>query len=90
MNTLDRVSVHYHVHLDVAGALINMTDQDLDGLFQRNPSGEPLTAAEARRVLTEHLANGRRVIPLGPACEGFDYSGTGCPGHLAEDEANHG
>ncbi|MBP2482931.1 hypothetical protein J3A72_003223 [Stenotrophomonas sp. PvP093] len=89
MNTFDRVPVHYHVHLDVAGALINMTDRDLDGLFQRNPSGEPLTAAEARRVLTDHLANGRHVIPLAP-CEGFDYSGTGCPGHLAEAEADHG
>lgn len=89
MNTFDRVPVHYHVHLDVAGALINMTDRDLDGLFQRIPSGEPLTAAEARRVLTDHLTNGRHVIPLAP-CEGFDYSGIGCPGHLAEAEADHG
>ncbi|HFT7412110.1 TPA: hypothetical protein ACOD9X_004551 [Stenotrophomonas maltophilia] len=89
MNTFDRLPVHYHVHLDVAGALTNFTDQDLDGLFQRNPPGEPVTAAEARRVLTDHLANGRHVIPLAP-CEGFDYSGTGCPGHLAEAEADHG
>jgi hypothetical protein len=89
MNSSDRLPVHYHVHLDVAGALTNFTDQDLVGLFQRNPPGEPLTAAEARRVLTDHLANGRHVIPLAP-CEGFDYSGTGCPGHLAEAEADHG
>lgn len=89
MNTFDRVPVHYHVHLDVAGALINMTDRDLDGLFQRNPSGEPLTAAEARRVLADHLASGRKVIPLAP-CEGFDYTGTGCPGHVAADEVDHG
>ena len=89
MNTSDRLPVHYHVHLDVAGALTHFTDQDLDGLFQRNPPGEPVTAAEARRVLTDHLANGRHVIPLAP-CEGFDYSGTGCPGHLAEAEADHG
>ncbi|QZN81657.1 hypothetical protein K5K93_04270 [Stenotrophomonas sp. DR822] len=54
-----------------------------------NPPGDPVTAAEARRVLTDHLANGRRVIPLAP-CEGFDYSGTGCPGHLAAAEADHG
>ncbi|WP_313415497.1 hypothetical protein [Stenotrophomonas sp.] len=89
MNTSDRLHVHYHVHLDVAGALTNFTDQDLDGLFQRSPHGEPVTAADARRVLTDHLANGRRVIPLAP-CEGFDYSGAGCPGHPEAAEADHG
>ena len=91
MNSSERIPVRYHLHLDVAGALVNMTDRELDGLFERTPSGEPLSAAEARRVLTEHLANGRRVIPLA-ACEGFDYSGTGCPGHLslATAEASHG
>lgn len=89
MNTSDRLPVHYHVHLDVAGALTSFTDEDLDGLFQRNPTGEPVTAAEARRVLTDHLANGRRVIPLA-SCEGFDYSGTGCPGHPGAAEADHG
>ncbi|HEL5042952.1 hypothetical protein [Stenotrophomonas maltophilia] len=90
MNTSDRLPVRYHLHLDVAGALINMTGRELKGLFQRSPSGEPVTAAEARRVLTDHLANGRRVIPLGPVCEGFDYSGTGCPGHPGAAEADHG
>ncbi|HHA2418637.1 TPA: hypothetical protein ACOEBG_000879 [Stenotrophomonas maltophilia] len=89
MNSCDRLPVRYHVHLDVAGALTSMTDQDLEGLFQRNPPGEPVTAAEARRVLTDHLANGRRVIPLA-LCEGFDYSGTGCPGHPAAAEVDHG
>ncbi|RIA19020.1 hypothetical protein DFO63_4138 [Stenotrophomonas sp. AG209] len=89
MNSSDRLPVRYHVHLDVAGALSNMTDQDLDGLFQRNPPGEPVTAAEARRVLADHLASGRKVIPLAP-CEGFDYTGTGCPGHVTADEVDHG
>lgn len=89
MNTSDRLPVHYHVHLDVAGALTNFTDQDMEGLFERNPPGAPVTAAEARRVLTDHLANGRRVIPLAP-CEDFDYSGTGCPGHPGAAEADHG
>lgn len=89
MKPSDRLPVRYHVHLDVAGALINMTDKELDGLFERVPAGESLTATEARRVLTDHLANGRHVIPLG-ACEGFDYGGTGCPGHLESPEVAHG
>lgn len=89
MNNSDRLPVRYHMHLDVAGALINMTDRELDGLFERVPAGEPLTATEARRVLAVHLANGRHVIPLS-ACEGFDYGGTGCPGHLEAPEVAHG
>jgi len=89
MNNSDRLPVRYHLHLDVAAALINMTDKELDGLFECVPAGEPLTATEARQVLAVHLANGRHVIPLA-ACEGFDYGGTGCPGHLEAPEVAHG
>ena len=35
---------------------------------------------EFRESLIDELAKGHEVLPLGPACEGFDYK-TGCPGH---------
>jgi hypothetical protein len=35
---------------------------------------------EFRNDLMDELAKGHEVLPLGKACEGFDYK-TGCPGH---------
>jgi hypothetical protein len=42
------------------------------------------SSAEFRDDLMTELAKGREVLPIGPACEGFDYK-IGCPGH--EEEA---
>lgn len=75
-----RTTIH-HVHLSVRGALTNMTKRDLAGLFSEVSTGRALSADEARQVLFDHLAQGHEVIPLDPACEGFDYAGGGCPGH---------
>ncbi|MBH1391798.1 hypothetical protein ACJ6WJ_04660 [Stenotrophomonas maltophilia] len=76
-----------HVHLDVRGALKNMTRRELANMFTNSTTGRKLTADEAKDVLMDHLAAGHKVIPLGPACEGFDYTGGGCPGH---EVAPHG
>jgi hypothetical protein len=35
---------------------------------------------ELRSSLMDELAMGHEVLPLGGACEGFDYK-QGCPGH---------
>lgn len=70
----------YHCCMSVRGALSNMTKRQLGGSF-RHDDGRRMTADEARSALFDELAKGREVIPLGPACEGFDYSGAGCPGH---------
>lgn len=32
-------------------------------------------------AMVRAILAGRKFIPLGKACEGFDYVGGGCPGH---------
>ncbi len=50
--------------------------------------GRQATYEEAVRGMVEELAQGHRVIPFGPPCEGFSYV-TGCPGHeIPEEPAN--
>ena len=70
-----------HMSLSVRGALKNMTRKQLAGLFTHD-DGRRMSADEAKDALMEELAKGHEVIPFGPACEGFDYSGGGCPGHV--------
>lgn len=74
-----------HCCLSVRGALKTMTRGQLGKLF-RHDSGRRMTADEAKDALMDELAKGHEVIPLGTACEGFDYSGGGCPGHVTSDE----
>ena len=50
------------------------------GLFTHD-DGRAMSPEEARNALFDELARGHEVIPFGPACEGFDHSGGGCPGH---------
>ncbi len=76
-----KVKTH-HVGLSVRGFLAG-PDRDLEGLFKRE-DGHVLTPREAREHLMDQLLEGRRVLPIGPPCEGFDYAGGGCPGHLSE------
>jgi hypothetical protein len=43
--------------------------------------------SDIRKAFQAHLDDGHQVIPFGEKCEGFDYSGKGCPGHpMADDE----
>jgi hypothetical protein len=48
--------------------------------------GTAATRTEAIEWLYDELAKGRRVLPMGPPCEGFSYE-TGCPGHLTFEGA---
>lgn len=73
------MTTHIHMCLSVRGALKNWTKKQMGTLF-RHDDGRKMTADEARERLYDELAKGHDVIPLGPACEGFDYK-TGCPGH---------
>ncbi|EPG5379750.1 TPA: hypothetical protein UN285_000374 [Stenotrophomonas maltophilia] len=75
-----------HIHLDVRGALKNMTRRELAAMFTESSTGRKLNADEAKDVLLDHLEAGHKVIPLGPACEGFDYAGGGCPGHEEQSD----
>jgi len=75
----------YHMSLNVRGALVNWSDDDLATLLQHD-DGSPMTAREAKLALLDELAKGHEVIPMSEACEGFDYSGRGCPGHEVAEE----
>lgn len=71
----------FHVALSVRGSLKNSSRRELGSMFSNSQTGRRLTADQAKDVLLDHLANGHEVIPLAPACEGFDYTGGRCPGH---------
>lgn len=71
----------YHLALNVDGALRNMSDRELCGMFQF-PDGTPMTAHQARQSLRIEQNKGRRVIPLSP-CDNFDYE-KGCQGHATQ------
>ncbi len=73
-----------HMCLSVRGALMNWTAKDFRTLFTRS-DGRRATDAEAKSYLLDELAKGHEVIPMGEPCEGFDYSGGGCPGHPQEE-----
>jgi hypothetical protein len=71
------MSRHMHCCMDIRGAL--MHPNDLLGSVTDN-KGRKLNKREIQNWLMDELAKGRKVLPLGKACEGFDYQ-TGCPGH---------
>ncbi len=73
-----------HLCLSVRGALKNMSNSDLANMIVHD-DGSKATADEAKDYLLDELANGHEVIPIGDPCEGFDYSGGGCPGHEVKD-----
>lgn len=74
-----------HLCMSVRGALRDWTPRH-HGVLIRD-DGSRATAEEYRTWLFDQLAKGHEVVPVGPACEGFDYAGGGCPGHdEPEDE----
>ena len=75
----------YHVHLRVRAALRDFSRKELASLFQSTKTGKSLSVDEAKEVQYDHLAQGHEVIPKGPVCTGFDWTGKGCPGHRDGD-----
>lgn len=69
-----------HVSVDIRGILEWPDQRKLRKMFRNSETGKSLTQLEARDFLYDCLAKGWRVLPIGEACEGFDYQ-TGCPGH---------
>jgi hypothetical protein len=71
-----------HVSVDVRG-LLHRNNRELRRYLSIPIGGRTLTTAYTfRDALIDQLAKGREVLPVGDACEGFDYK-RGCPGHLA-------
>lgn len=69
----------HHMCIDVRGAL-RWGNKLLKKLFVDKETGKYLTPQEAKEHLLDLLSEGKRVIPFGEPCEGFDYV-NGCPGH---------
>jgi hypothetical protein len=73
-----------HVCQSIRGALMNWRDRDWVGVC-RDAAGRMMSPNEVKAAFLDEMANGHEVIPIGPACEGFDYK-TGCPGHDVSEE----
>lgn len=71
------MSTVLHTSLDIRGALA-WPKSRLKGLLRIND--RPATADEVHEWLCDQLAAGKRVLPMGEACDGFSFE-TGCPGH---------
>lgn len=70
-----------HMSLNLAGFLRNMGKRKIHRFFQ-DDKGNYLNDKQAREYIAECQAKGWKVIPMTDKCEGFDYSGGGCPGHI--------
>ena len=70
----------YHMGMNIEGCLRNYRGRKIK-IFT-NDDGSQISDKEARKYLAECQAKGWKVIPFGELCEGFDYFGKGCPGHL--------
>ncbi len=70
-----------HISVNIEGVL-RWSDHDLIHLFITE-DGEHRPAREIREWLKLQIAKGRRVLPFGEPCEGWNYQ-TGCPGHPHE------
>ena len=72
-----------HMCVDIKGYLESHRNRSLRGMF-KHEDGSPYTDSESRDHLYDELRRGRSVLPLGAACDGFDYD-KGCPGHEKEE-----
>jgi hypothetical protein len=72
--------------IDVRGALRNFKASEWKQCAKDPETGRYLTPAEVKECLMDELAKGHVVIPMGEACEGFDYGGGGCPGHPIQED----
>jgi len=70
----------HHMCMSIEGCLRNHRGRKIK-IFN-NEDGSQTSDKEARAYLAECQAKGWKVIPFGEPCEGFDYFGHGCPGHL--------
>ena len=75
-----------HMCVSVRGAIGNLQRSRAKmAPGMSHAGGRPMTRLEAIDALFDELEKGHKVLPMGEPCEGFDYSGGGCPGHETED-----
>lgn len=75
----------YHLSVDIQGIL--KSKKKIKGLCDEN--GKTLNDTDARNLLWKIYGEGYKVLPIGDACEGFNFQGNGCPGH-EKNEVNNG
>ena len=80
------MSTMHHLCISLTGALKNFRASEWKGCCSTK-TGRPLSGEEVRQHFIDCLAKGWKVIPFGEPCEGFDYSGGGCPGHPMPEPA---
>jgi len=73
-----------HMCISVRGAITNFKPREWRNCVEDSETGRTLKPDEVFQGFLDELARGHEVIPFGKPCEGFDYSGGGCPGHPAE------
>lgn len=69
-----------HVCVSIKGALQNWSKGEWAHLAKANNMTVD-AAIEQFRIMD---FEGKKVLPFGPACEGFSYE-SGCPGHEAKE-----
>lgn len=74
----------HHMCLNLRGTLRNFNPREWLGVVT-DDDGRVFTPDQVREHFFDEIQKGHVVIPLGKPCEGFDYSGRGCPGHQIEE-----
>ena len=69
-----------HICQSVSGALANWSRKDWEMVARDNDCSIDRIKGRFRIMELE----GKKVIPIGDACEGFSYE-TGCPSHPVEE-----
>ncbi len=71
-----------HICQSISGALKNWSKEEWNALAKDNK----MTAFDLQAEFWKMHLDGKKVMPISQACEGFSYE-TGCPGHeIVEDE----
>ncbi len=66
----------FHLSQSIEGALRNWAPADWDIVAEENN----LSVKECKNQFWDLFREGKRLLPMGEPCEGFDYV-KGCPGH---------
>lgn len=79
------MSTSYHICINLRGALMNWADYMWRECVT-DEDGRILTPSQVKMRFLNEIAKGRKVIPMDPTCDNFDYQ-KGCQGHPVAEEA---
>lgn len=70
---------NYHLCISVTGVLRNWSDSLYTNCVT-DETGRTLEPWEVKAMFVQAAAEGKRVLPMDPSCDNFDYA-KGCQGH---------